>query len=98
MTVPHRHTHPPLTLDLGLSQANLNVLPSGGVSPSNAFDWLDAGAAVIGMGSNLVGKDIATVPDTPAHAKAQDEWEAKGQGVAQDLFRRIGARFSDAAP
>ena len=35
---------------------------------------LDAGAAVIGMGSNLVVKDIASVPDTPAHAKAQDEW------------------------
>lgn len=38
--------------------ADMNILPSGGVSPENAAAWWDAGAAVIGMGSNLAGDDI----------------------------------------
>ncbi len=36
----------------------MNILPSGGVTPDNMMEWLDAGAAVVGMGSNLAGDDI----------------------------------------
>jgi hypothetical protein len=31
------------------------LLPIGGVSPSTAASWLKAGAAAVGMGSNLSG-------------------------------------------
>jgi hypothetical protein len=37
----------------------MKIMPSGGVSPRNAKEWLDAGATVVGMGSNLVGNDIS---------------------------------------
>ena len=44
---------------LGVSPlAAMNIMPSGGVAPENAVAWLDAGAIVVGMGSNLAGSDI----------------------------------------
>lgn len=52
-------TPPILKSILGVSPLSaMNILPSGGVSPDNANEWLDAGAAVVGMGSNLAGSDI----------------------------------------
>lgn len=33
-------------------------MPSGSVNPQNVDDWLKNGADCVGMGSNLVGKDI----------------------------------------
>ncbi len=42
--------------------ACLNICPSGAVSPDNAREWWNAGAVVVGMGSNLVGNDINFAP------------------------------------
>eukprot|EP00933_Yihiella_yeosuensis_P037690 TRINITY_DN31680_c0_g1_i1.p1 TRINITY_DN31680_c0_g1~~TRINITY_DN31680_c0_g1_i1.p1 ORF type:complete len:612 (-),score=93.05 TRINITY_DN31680_c0_g1_i1:78-1709(-) len=80
-------------LDVSPLGANLNILPSGGVSPSNASKWWDAGAAVIGMGSNLVGKDIATQPGTPEHDAAVAEWMSSGRQTAEKLCREVAERF-----
>ena len=55
----------------------LSIMPSGGVSPANAREWLDAGAAVVGMGSNLVGK--LTVP----------QWDKKAKAAAAKLFANV---------
>ena len=37
-----------------------NIMPSGGVSPTqeNLKEWFDAGAFCVGMGSQLISKDI----------------------------------------
>ncbi len=42
--------------------AAMRIMPSGGVGPANAAAWLDAGAAVVGMGGHLVGADVAHPP------------------------------------
>jgi 2-keto-3-deoxy-6-phosphogluconate aldolase len=68
-------------------------MPSGGVSPDNAEAWWDAGAAIIGMGSNLVGKDIARMPGTPEYDEAAEAWAAAGKAAAQGLFEKVRERF-----
>lgn len=53
---------------LGVSPlAAMNIMPSGSVSPDNAEEWLEAGACVVGMGSNLAGKDIGFAYVSPPH-------------------------------
>jgi len=79
-------------LDVTPLGKNLNILPSGGVSPGNAAEWLDAGASVVGMGSNLVGKDTTTTPGSEAHAAAVHEWHSKGRSAAEKVFRDIVAK------
>jgi len=80
-------------LDVTPLGANLNILPSGGVSPENAEAWWDAGAACVGMGSNLAGKDLGTVPGTPSHTKAVEDWQKKGKDAAKKLFDVVAQRF-----
>lgn len=41
----------------------LNIMPSGGVNPVNAFDWFAHGAFAVGMGSKLVGGDVRVKPE-----------------------------------
>ena len=64
----------------------MNIMPSGGVSPANAQDWWDAGACVIGMGSNLVGDDVNAKAGSEAHAKAVKKWEEGQKEVARKVF------------
>ena len=93
---PHSTSHRPLPLISSLPSLlhqNLNVLPSGGVSPSNAEQWWDAGAACVGMGSNLVGKDISCARGTPAFDAAVADWTAKGRKVAEELYVACAKRF-----
>lgn len=44
------------------------ILPSGGVEPTeeNLKAWFDAGAACVGMGSNLITKEFLKAQDYPA--------------------------------
>ncbi len=44
---------------------NDRVLHAGGISPENVTDWLNAGAAAVGMGSCLVGDDVRLANPTP---------------------------------
>eukprot|EP00438_Fugacium_kawagutii_P013197 Skav224509 [mRNA] locus=scaffold825:2575:3132:- [translate_table: standard] len=76
-------------LDIKPLGDNLNILPSGSVSPSNASEWLKAGAAVVGMGSNLVGKDISLKPGTPEFQAALDEWKATGRPIVEKLIKEL---------
>jgi len=41
----------------------LRLIPSGGVTPENAADFIKAGAVAVAMGSNLVDKDSVTKRD-----------------------------------
>lgn len=70
----------------------MNIMPSGGVSPSNAMDWLDAGATIVGMGSNLAGKDINYEFGTAEYAAAEANWAATGKAAAKTLFDTVHER------
>lgn len=80
-------------LDVTPLGRNLNIMPSGGVSPANAQSWWDAGAAVVGMGSNLVGKDVGIARAAPSFGAAVAEWEASGRQTARKLYEEVGVRF-----
>ena len=68
------------------------IMPSGGVSPSNAADWWRAGAAVIGMGANLVGDELNFAPGTPQYDAAARKWAEGGKATAQAVFDEARAR------
>ncbi|OLP91570.1 2-dehydro-3-deoxy-6-phosphogalactonate aldolase [Symbiodinium microadriaticum] len=76
-------------LDITPLGQSLNILPSGSVTPENGQQWLEAGAAVIGMGSNLVGKDVSYPPGTPEFTKARADWTTKGRVTAEKLFKEL---------
>jgi 2-dehydro-3-deoxyphosphogluconate aldolase/(4S)-4-hydroxy-2-oxoglutarate aldolase len=64
-----------------------NLLPSGGVSPETAHEWLDAGACAVGMGSRLVGGDVRTPSDeVDAVRSARRAWDEEGRARAERLF------------
>ena len=69
---------------------HLSLMPSGGITPENAKDWLDAGAAAVGMGSNLVGGDVRTDPSDEAQVLFQQKlWKNEGILRAERLFDRV---------
>ena len=70
----------------------LHIMPPGGVSPTNATEWWDAGAAVVGMGSNLVGDEINFEPGSTDFVAARKKWEGSGKTAAQELFDKARAR------
>ncbi len=65
----------------------------GGISPDNAFAWLGAGAACVGMGSCLVGDDVRVSPtaDPALMAKAVKKWVDGGRAAVVSLFERLRA-------
>jgi 2-keto-3-deoxy-6-phosphogluconate aldolase len=65
---------------------SLNILPSGGIGPEDVSKWIDAGACAVGMGSNLVGRDIRMSSDDPNFAAAAQAWETTGKAAANKLF------------
>ena len=48
---------------------------------------------MIGMGSNLVGKDISLPRSSSGFEKAVVEWNAKGKQVAEELYAQVAVRF-----
>ena len=79
-------------LGVGPLGASLNIMPSGGVSPANAAEWLAAGAVVVGMGSNLVGSDVNAQVGTPAYHDAVAQWREVGEPAARRLFEEVAAK------
>ena len=80
---------------LGVSPlAAMNIMPSGGVSPANLDEWLDAGAAIVGMGSNLAGKEIAHPTGSEAYKKAANDWAASGRAAAKSVFDSVAKRYA----
>ena len=68
----------------------MNLIPSGGISPETAKTWLDAGAFAVGMGSNLVGKDVRVDPnDTETLHNSAIAWNREGRPRATKLFRSL---------
>ena len=45
---------------------HLKLMPTGGVTPENAGEWIRAGAVAVGVGSALLGKQIIADRDTAA--------------------------------
>ena len=70
--------------------ANVRVMPSGGISPETAQSWFNAGAAGVGMGSCLCGKDIKIAnEDSKEFKQARAQWEEKGKDVARKAFAEL---------
>jgi 2-dehydro-3-deoxyphosphogluconate aldolase/(4S)-4-hydroxy-2-oxoglutarate aldolase len=68
------------------------LCPSGGIDCKNAEAWLAAGACAVGMGSCLVGKDVATDPeDKDALSAAEKDWAAKGKPEVSAFASKIFA-------
>jgi 2-dehydro-3-deoxyphosphogluconate aldolase/(4S)-4-hydroxy-2-oxoglutarate aldolase len=49
---------------------DLKLIPTGGVKPGNAVDYLRAGAVAVGMGANLAPREALKEKDWPAVAIA----------------------------
>jgi 2-dehydro-3-deoxyphosphogluconate aldolase/(4S)-4-hydroxy-2-oxoglutarate aldolase len=45
---------------------DVTFCPTGGVDPSNLRQWLDAGAAFVGIGGKLVDEKLIAAGDKPA--------------------------------
>jgi len=66
------------------------LIPSGGISPETADEWLASGASAVGMGSNLVGKDIRiAAKNTRELRNHREEWARHGRVRARKLFERM---------
>jgi 2-dehydro-3-deoxyphosphogluconate aldolase/(4S)-4-hydroxy-2-oxoglutarate aldolase len=68
--------------DLRAPLPQLKLMPTGGVTPANAGDWIRAGAAAIGIGSALVD----------AGAIARGEWRAVSERARQTVASVDAAR------
>jgi len=71
----------------------LDYMPSGNISPDNYKPWLENGAAVVGMGSNLTGKDIKYKESQPEFRKARDDWEKNGRPIVAKMLDEISAKY-----
>lgn len=75
---------------VGSFGTKVHLMPSGGVSPENANQWIEVGGAVgVGMGSNLCGEDLRMVPkDTPKEKieQAAEKWREQTAPMAKKLF------------
>lgn len=58
----------------------LSIMPTGGVTPANAGEWLAAGCVAVGLGASLV--DAATV-DAGAWQVLQDRARTTTEAVSQ---------------
>jgi 2-dehydro-3-deoxyphosphogluconate aldolase/(4S)-4-hydroxy-2-oxoglutarate aldolase len=62
-----------------------NIMPSGGVSPTreNLTEWFESGAFCVGMGSNLISKEIINKGDY----KTLEETSRKAMKIISELKR-----------
>eukprot|EP00939_MAST-03C_sp_MAST-3C-sp1_P003863 g3863.t1 len=68
------------------------LIPSGGITPETAQDWISSGASAVGMGSNLVGKDVRTPPDDVAALRRHEQnWSSEGRARAKKVFQRFNS-------
>lgn len=80
---PARALGPAYIRDLLAPLPFLKLVPTGGIGPENARSYLDAGAAAVGMGGNLVA----------ARAVAAGDWQAI-TAAAQACVQAVGLKPS----
>lgn len=70
---------------------NANICPSGGINHENAKVWLEAGAAAVGMGSCLAGRDIK-ISDSSSDEfqRAVEMWDTVEKPAATKLAHMLG--------
>ena len=70
---------------------HINICPSGGIDHNNAPEWLAAGAAAVGMGSCLAGRDIKIEDSTSQQfSDAVALWESSEKQAAKNLAVELG--------
>jgi Entner-Doudoroff aldolase len=65
-------------------------IPVGGVNSQNIWQWLDAGAWCVGMGSNLCGSDLNE------NGEYCTSWVDSEEQVARGIFKELQHRRNDA--
>ena len=65
-------------------------IPVGGVDSQNIWEWLDAGAWCVGMGSNLCGSDLND------DGEYSTSWVDSEEQVARGMFKELQRRRNDA--
>ena len=73
-----------------LTSVSLPWMPVGGVDEKSVWQWLDAGAWCVGMGSNLCGSDLS---DEEGESIT---WTESEEQTARDIFMELQRRRSDA--
>lgn len=63
---PSTSLGPSYIKDLLAPLPQIRLMPTGGVDPKNAADWIKAGASCLGAGSSLITKDAMANNDWPA--------------------------------
>jgi Entner-Doudoroff aldolase len=69
-----------------LTSVSLPLIPVGGIDNENMWDWLDAGAWCVGMGSNLCGSDLSD------DEHESTTWFDSEQQTARDIFMELQRR------
>ena len=65
-------------------------MPVGGVDSQNIWQWLDAGAWCVGMGTNLCGSDLNE------GCEDSTSWVDSEEQVARGMFKELQRRRNDA--
>ncbi len=73
-----------------LTSVSLPWMPVGGVDEKSVWQWLDAGAWCVGMGSNLCGSDLSDEDDE------NTTWTESEEQTARGIFMELQRRRSDA--
>jgi Entner-Doudoroff aldolase len=73
-----------------LTSISLPWMPVGGVDEKSLWQWLDAGAWCVGMGSNLCGSDLNDSDDESA------TWIESEEQAARDIFMELQRRRNNA--
>jgi 2-dehydro-3-deoxyphosphogluconate aldolase/(4S)-4-hydroxy-2-oxoglutarate aldolase len=73
---PANHFGPKYISDLLAPMPQLRLIPTGGVTLENVKQWLDAGAAALGVGTSLVRKDLIAAGDFKALTQLAGQYVA----------------------
>ena len=73
-----------------ITPLSLPWMPVGGVDEKSMWQWLDAGAWCVGMGSNLCGSDLNN------HDNESSTWSQSEEQTARDIFMELQRRRSNA--
>ncbi|MCC7147022.1 MAG: bifunctional 4-hydroxy-2-oxoglutarate aldolase/2-dehydro-3-deoxy-phosphogluconate aldolase [Phycisphaeraceae bacterium] len=71
---PANHFGPTYLKDLLAPMPQLRLIPTGGVRLNNLHEWLQAGAACLGVGTSLVQKELIAARDWPGLTKLARQW------------------------
>lgn len=73
-----------------IPKQTIPLMPVGGIDSQNVWQWLDAGAWCVGIGSNLCGSDLND------DGEYSTSWGDSEEQVARGMFKELQRRRNDA--